>query len=185
VVLPGDGGQSARARREVTGQWRYLGWLLLFSAVSEVPYRLFIPDPDTLNVLPTLAGPAGGPRLAAEGASDRGLALSRWYGGGVCDVDVRFLWCVAAVALLLVIRRPGISALLPGRFVWRPINGKCCIAAAHRWRIPVRHMPDCALAGTVLVATCQGRLAASHAALGLCLYPVHFLLLLLVRQIAA
>ncbi|WP_218187521.1 TraX family protein, partial [Pseudomonas sp. SHC52] len=34
--------------------WRYLGWLLLFSAVSEIPYRLFIPDPSTLNVLPTL-----------------------------------------------------------------------------------------------------------------------------------
>src|SRR5471032_2818907 len=46
----------ARMRAVTTdGQWRYLGWLMLFSAISEIPYRLFIPDPDTLNVLPTLA----------------------------------------------------------------------------------------------------------------------------------
>ena len=46
----------SRARSVATdGQWRYLGWLLLFSAISEIPYRMFIPDPDTLNVLPTLA----------------------------------------------------------------------------------------------------------------------------------
>ena len=47
-----------RARDEIDrrpGPWRYLGWLLLFSLLSEIPYRLFIPDPDTLNVLPTLA----------------------------------------------------------------------------------------------------------------------------------
>ena len=44
----------ARASAQKT-EWRYLGWLLLFSAVSEIPYRLYIPDPDTLNVMPTLA----------------------------------------------------------------------------------------------------------------------------------
>ena len=55
---------------------RYLGWLLLFSVISEVPYRLFIEDADTLNVLPTLA--LG--MLVARGWQqktlfDRGLAL--------------------------------------------------------------------------------------------------------------
>ncbi|ERO63187.1 hypothetical protein P308_30380 [Pseudomonas piscis] len=35
------------------GQWSYLGWLLAFSGLSEIPYRLFVPEPDTLNVLPT------------------------------------------------------------------------------------------------------------------------------------
>lgn len=34
---------------------RYLGWLLLFSVLSEGPYRWLDPGPPTLNVMPTLA----------------------------------------------------------------------------------------------------------------------------------
>jgi hypothetical protein len=34
---------------------RYLGWLLTFAALSEIPYRMFVYPADTLNVLPTLA----------------------------------------------------------------------------------------------------------------------------------
>lgn len=45
----------SRAQAVTTdGQWRYLGWLSLFSALSEIPYRMYIPDHNTLNVLPTL-----------------------------------------------------------------------------------------------------------------------------------
>jgi hypothetical protein len=81
VVLPGDGGQSgARARREVRGQWRYLGWLLLFSAVSEVPYRMYIPDPDTLNVLPTLALGL----LVARAGKRRGVRRDCWRSSPWC-----------------------------------------------------------------------------------------------------
>ena len=32
-------------------EWRYLGWLLLFSLISEIPYRLYIPDPDISQVI--------------------------------------------------------------------------------------------------------------------------------------
>ena len=46
----------ARGPVAATGQWRYLGWLVLFSAVSEIPYRLFIADADTLKQL--LVNPA-------------------------------------------------------------------------------------------------------------------------------
>ncbi|WP_262259861.1 conjugal transfer protein TraX, partial [Escherichia coli] len=66
----------ARAGAQKT-EWRYLGWLLLFSAVSEIPYRLYIPDPDTLNVMPTLALGL----LVARGWQDRTL-LSRLLGVG-------------------------------------------------------------------------------------------------------
>ncbi|KTC59954.1 TraX family protein [Pseudomonas savastanoi] len=35
-------------------QWRYLGWLLVFAALAEIPYRLFMADVTVLNVMPTL-----------------------------------------------------------------------------------------------------------------------------------
>lgn len=34
---------------------RYLGWLLAFSLLSELPYRLLSPESATLNVMPTLS----------------------------------------------------------------------------------------------------------------------------------
>jgi hypothetical protein len=46
-----------KARATHTGvQWKYLTWLAVFSALAEVPYRLFMAgEVTTLNVLPTLA----------------------------------------------------------------------------------------------------------------------------------
>ena len=113
------------------GQWRYLGWLLLFSAVSEIPYRMYIPDPDTLNVLPTLAlgllvargwqQPVLASRLLAVGA----LLLAGFFSAAT---DVRFLWRAVAAG-----DAAGDSAALVfqrccrGWSAWRPINGRCCI----------------------------------------------------------
>ena len=37
------------------GNARYLGWLLAFSLLSELPYRLLSPESATLNVMPTLS----------------------------------------------------------------------------------------------------------------------------------
>ncbi|CAM3258341.1 conjugal transfer protein TraX [Pseudomonas floridensis] len=34
--------------------WRYLVWLLAFAVLSEIPYRLFMLDAGVLNVMPTL-----------------------------------------------------------------------------------------------------------------------------------
>jgi len=36
------------------GNARYLGWLMAFSLLSELPYRLLSPESATLNVMPTL-----------------------------------------------------------------------------------------------------------------------------------
>ncbi|AZC21218.1 TraX family protein [Pseudomonas sp. CMR5c] len=99
------------------GQWSYLGWLLAFSGLSEIPYRLFVPEPDTLNVLPTLALGL----LVARGWQRRsgldlvlgvvalGLAVgfSRWLMFGAFGV-------LLPLALLLVLRRPWYFAVLPG-----------------------------------------------------------------------
>ncbi|MFH7450798.1 TraX family protein, partial [Pseudomonas syringae pv. tagetis] len=35
-------------------QCGYLGWVLVFAALSEIPYRLFMADTTVLNVMPTL-----------------------------------------------------------------------------------------------------------------------------------
>ncbi len=47
---------ARRSAAEVGPQvkWRYLGWMLGFALVSEVPYRLFMADVTVLNVMPTL-----------------------------------------------------------------------------------------------------------------------------------
>jgi hypothetical protein len=79
---------------------RYLGWLLLFSVISEVPYRMFIDDADTLNVLPTLAlGLLVARGWQQKALFDRGLALIAVTIAGIffCAPDVRFFWCVVAV----------------------------------------------------------------------------------------
>ncbi len=157
------------------GQWRYLGWLLLFSAVSEVPYRMYIPDPDTLNVLPTLAlGLLVARGWQAQGRQARLLALVALVLAAVfwSRLMFRFLWCAVAA---------GNVAGDPSSLVFRAVagadlsGGQSMASAVSRRTIGQpgghsghRHMPDCALARTVPVATCQGRKTTPHAALGLC-----------------
>ncbi|MHC8323562.1 TraX family protein [Pseudomonas sp. GB2N2] len=178
--------------REVTHQWRYLGWLLLFSAISEIPYRLFIPDPDTLNVLPTLAlgllvargwqHPALQSRLLAAGA----LTLAAVFPE---QLMFGFFGVLLPLAMLLVIRQPWYFCLLPGLI---------CLAA-NQWEVlyhAARLGNKAAILGigTCLIAPWMGLILLRHAQAlkpppmrrwAYALYPLHFLLLLLIRQITA
>ena len=174
---------------QVSGQWRYLGWLLLFSAISEVPYRMFIDDADTLNVLPTLALGL----LVARGWQqktlvDRGLALIALTLGAVFSTQLMFgfFGVLLPLAMLMVFRRPWYFSLLPGLV---------CVAA-NQWQILLNSGTLVALLGLAacliaplggLVLLRQARHMAPPAmrrwAYGL--YPLHFLLLLLVRKIIA
>lgn len=174
------------------GQWRYLGWLLLFSAVSEIPYRMFIPDPDTLNVLPTLALGL----LVARGWRDRTLQ-ARLLAGAALVLAV-LLWArlmfgffgvLLPLAMLLVIRRPWYFALLPGLL---------CLAA-NQWQVlyyaarmgnhaAIPAIATCLIApwlGLFLLRHAQGVKPPPMRRWAYALYPVHFLVLLLIRQIAA
>ena len=173
----------------MSGQWRYLGWLLLFSAISEVPYRMFIDDADTLNVLPTLALGL----LVARGWQqktlvDRGLALIALTLGAVFSTQLMFgfFGVLLPLAMLMVFRRPWYFSLLPGLV---------CVAA-NQWQILLNSGTLVALLGLAacliaplggLVLLRQARHMAPPAmrrwAYGL--YPLHFLLLLLVRKIIA
>ncbi|TFF07613.1 conjugal transfer protein TraX [Pseudomonas sp. BCA14] len=170
----------------VSGQWRYLGWLLLFSVISEVPYRMFIDDADTLNVLPTLALGL----LVARGWQhktllDRGLALIALIIAGVFSTHLMFgfFGVLLPMAMLLVFRRSWYFSLLPGLV---------CIAA-NQWQVLLESGTWVALAGGVacLVAPLAGLLLLRHAGnfappamqrWAYILYPLHFFLLLVVRR---
>lgn len=183
---------SRDVSRKTDGQWRYLCWLLLFSAVSEIPYRVYIPDPETLNVMPTLAlgllvargwlDRALSARLIAVGAVLLAALFSNWLMFG-------FFGVLLPLALLLVIRRLWYFGLLPGLL---------CLAA-NQWQVlfdSARFGNSVAILGiaTCLFAPLLGMFLLRHAKSlqpppmrrwAYALYPAHFLLLLLIRQVAA
>ena len=173
----------------VTGQWRYLGWLLLFSVISEVPYRMFIDDADTLNVLPTLAlGLLVARGWQQKALFDRGLALIAVVTAAVFATHLMFgfFGVLLPLAMLLVFSRPWYFSVLPGLV---------CVAA-NQWQIllssgtPVALMGLAAcliapLAGLVLLRQAKNTRPPAMRRWAYALYPLHFLLLLLVRQVIA
>ena len=166
---------------------RYLGWLLLFSVISEIPYRMFIEDADTLNVLPTLALGL----LVARGwqqktLPDRLLALIAITIAAVFSPHLMFgfFGVLLPLAMLLVFRRAWYFSVLPGLV---------CVAA-NQWQVLLNSGSLVALAGlaSCLIAPLAGLVLLRHAknvtppamrrwAYGL--YPLHFLLLMVVRLI--
>jgi len=174
------------------GQWRYLGWLLLFSAVSEIPYRMFIPEHDTLNVMPTLVlgllvargwqQPTLQSRLLAAGAVLLAVLFTQKLMFG-------FFGVLLPLALLLVIRRPWYYALLPGLV---------CLAA-NQWQVlfyAARLGTSAAIPAivTCLIAPWLGLFLLRHLhdvkappmrRWAYALYPAHFLMLLALRQAIA
>jgi hypothetical protein len=173
-------------------EWRYLGWLLLFSLLSEIPYRLYIPDPDTLNVMPTLALGL----LVARGWQDRAL-VSRLLAVGALLVAALFperlmfglFGVLLPLAMLLVFRKPWYFSVLPGLV---------CLAA-NQWQVlfeSAQFGDRVAVLGiaTCLMAPLAGMFLLRHARhlqpppmrrWAYALYPVHFLLLLAARQLIA
>ena len=88
---------------------RYLGWLLLFSLISEWPYRLLVPTAESLNVMPTLV--LG---LLIANAVQRTDIQARWLGAGALATAVlAHEWLMFGVfgallpaAFLLALRGP-------------------------------------------------------------------------------
>jgi hypothetical protein len=95
----------------------YLGWMLLFAALSEIPYRLFQPHPDTLNVLPTLALGL----LLADAWQER-TRNATWAGLGALVLAIllhrQLMFGLPGVLLplatLVALARPGYWAMLAG-----------------------------------------------------------------------
>ncbi|MHC8388882.1 TraX family protein [Pseudomonas sp. MDT2-39-1] len=184
----------ARPRAVTTdGQGRYLGWLLLFSTISEIPYRMYIPDPNTLNVLPSLALGL----LVARGWQQETLQ-SRLLAVGALTLAALFperlmfgfFGVLLPLVMLLVIKRPWYFSLLPGLV---------CLAA-NQWEVlyySARFGNSAAIFGiaTCLMAPMVGLLLLRHAGRlkppppmrrwAYALYPAHFLLLLVLREVLA
>ena len=177
---------------ESGGQWRYLGWLLLFSAVSEIPYRMFIPEHDTLNVMPTLvlgllvARGWQQPTLHSRLLAAVALLLAALF---TQKVMFGFFGVLLPLALLLVIRRPWYYALLPGLV---------CLAA-NQWQVlyyAVRLGNSAAIPAivTCLIAPLLGLFLLRHIKdvkpppmrrWAYALYPAHFFILLTLRLLIA
>ncbi len=171
-------------------EWRYPGWLLLFSLLSEIPYRLYIPDPDTLNVMPTLALGL----LVARGWQDRAL-VSRLLGVSALLVAAllpeRLMFGLFGIllplAMLLAFRKPWYFSLLPGLV---------CLAA-NQWQVlyeSAQFGNRVAIFGiaTCLMAPLLGMFLLRHVTFlrappmrrwAYALYPAHFMVLLGLRQL--
>ena len=173
-------------------EWRYLGWLLLFSAVSEIPYRLYIPDPDTLNVMPTLAlGLLVARAWQDPSIMSRSLGVAALVLAAVFSERLMFgfFGVLLPLAMLLVFHRPWYFSLL---------SGLICLAA-NQWQVlydSARFGNSVAILGIAicLFAPMPGMFLLRHARhlqpppmrrWAYALYPAHFLLLLLIRQVAA
>lgn len=109
----------ARPRAEGAGgvTTRYLGWLLLFSLISEWPYRLLVPTAESLNVMPTLV--LG---LLIANAVQRADIQARWLGAGALATAVlAHEWLMFGV----------FGALLPAAFLLA-LKG-----SRSRWLLPM------------------------------------------------
>ncbi|MNQ85550.1 TraX protein [compost metagenome] len=180
AAVPGDG----------VRQWRYLGWLLLFSLLSEIPYRLYIPDPGVLNVLPTLALGL----LVARGWQQpdiqaRGLGLVALLLGALFSERLMFgvFGVLLPLATLLVIRKPWFFAVLPGLVCLAANEWEALIAASrHGNTLAEVAFGVCLIAplgGLLLLRGVRQCSPPPMRRWAYALYPVHFLLLLGLRQV--
>ena len=173
----------------VTRQWHYVGWVVLFSVISEVPYRMFIEDADTLNVLPTLAlGLLVARGWHQKALLDRGLALIAVMIAAVFSTQLMFgfFGVLLPLAMVLVFCRPWYFSILPGAV---------CVVA-NQWQALLNSGTFLALSGLTvcMVAPLLGLVLLRHAKnaappamrrWAYSLYPAHFIVLLAVRQVIA
>ncbi|PZP22153.1 TraX family protein [Pseudomonas kuykendallii] len=169
---------------------RYLGALLVFALLAEVPYRLLVGDAATLNVLPTLAlglsiaqalrQPRRGRLLLAGAALALAIVCNRWLMFGAAGA-------LLPAACLLVLRRPLWCAALPGLVClaanwWPPL-----FAEAAAWQpFALLVLGMCLVAPALGLAVLRVDTAIGVPPLrrwGYLLYPGHFLLLAAVRAL--
>lgn len=174
-------------------QWKYLTWMAVFALLAEVPYRLFMTDEAyTLNVLPTLALGL----LVAQGWVGRALAV-RVMGFAALGVAVLFsdhlmfgaFGVLLPLACLLVLQRPIWLAIVPGVIclfsnAWRQIID------GTQWGDPISvgALIVCLLGpvlGMLLLRSQSPFAVLPMRRWAYAIYPVHFLLLLGLRQIVA
>ncbi|MFJ4141809.1 TraX family protein [Pseudomonas sp. NPDC089734] len=173
-------------------QWRYLGWLLVFAGLSEIPYRLFMTDITTLNVMPTLFLGL----LVAQGwrhrnATTRVMAMVAVLLALLFQQQLMFgFWGVLLpLACLLVLSRPLWYAVFPAALCLAG-NAWPQMFAAMAWGDPVSiaAVIVCLIApalGMALLRFKPGFKVWPMRRWAYGIYPGHFLLLLGLRELLA
>ncbi|KAA8710537.1 TraX family protein [Pseudomonas cannabina] len=171
-------------------QWRYLGWLLVFAGLAEIPYRLFMADATVLNVMPTLL---------------LGLVIAQGWQQRNPTTRV-----MAIVALLLTamfqkylmfgfsgVLLPLVFVLVLQKRVWYSVFPAIFCLAGNAWSqmfagaswgdpISVGSIVACVLApalGMTLLRSKPGFAVIPMRRWAYAIYPLHFLLLLGVRAV--
>jgi hypothetical protein len=174
-------------------QWKYLAWLLVFSCIAELPYRLYMAEEAyTLNVLPTLALGL----LVAQGWASRAMGV-RLLGGAALVVALVFsdhlmfsaFGVLLPLACLLVLRRPLWLAIVPG-VVCLFSNAWRQILEGTQWGDPVSvgALNACLLGPAMGMALLRGQPPFGVLPMrrwAYAIYPLHFLVLLGVRELLA
>jgi hypothetical protein len=192
LAIAANLGRRSALFPDPTVQWRYLGWMLLFAALAELPYRLYMDDAHTLNVLPTLVLGL----LIAQGWRHR-LPLTRAMAGFALLVAVLFqkylMFSLAGVllplAFLLVLHRPLWFAVLPA-VLCVAANAWPQMFAGAAWGDPISigSLIACLLAPVLGLALLRRRLSFPVKPMrrwAYAIYPAHFLLLLGLRELLA
>ncbi|MGV8918968.1 MAG: TraX family protein [Pseudomonas sp.] len=177
-----------------SAEWRYLGWLVVFAVVAELPYRLYLPEGEatTLNVLPTLAlGLLVAKGWLQRNALNRVLALGTLLLAAIFQQKIMFgFWGVLLpLACLLVLHRPLWWALLPG-LVCLASNAWPQIFAAVGWGDPISigALLACLLGpmlGLAIVRSKPGFAVWPMRRWAYAIYPLHFLALWALRSVLA
>jgi hypothetical protein len=175
-----------QARREPAAPlpWRYLGWMLAFTLLSEWPYRLFVVPAETLSVMPTLTLGL----LVVNGLRQRtalalalgtaALAAAAWW----ADELMFGLPGVLLPAVMWgVYKRPLAWQLLPGLLcllanVWLQLLDQ----SLQGYWVAMAGIAACLLAPLLGMSLLRRRLAMHIQPLGRWgygFYPVHFLCL--------
>ncbi|NQD96426.1 conjugal transfer protein TraX, partial [Pseudomonas sp. CrR25] len=108
---------AANLSRPVAGQrspvpWRYLGLLLGFALLSEWPYRLLAPAPQSWNIMPTLVlGLLIANALLQPARSQRWLGLAALLAAAIGHAWLMFgvAGVLLPAALVLALRRPWLA----------------------------------------------------------------------------
>jgi hypothetical protein len=146
---------------------RYLGWLMAFSLLSELPYRLLSPESATLNVMPTLL---------------LGLLVA-W---GVHHGERTSLLLAAATVLIAILLHRQLmygvlGVLLPAAFVqglkglrwwWLPATLAVLANGRNRWFAELGLVPDTLASFAMACAAALLGLYLLHRALPLKIWPV-------------
>lgn len=174
-------------------QWRYLAWLVVFAAVAELPYRLFmLTEANTLNVMPTLALGL----LVARGWRERtsgavALAVVAFTIAVLFQARLMFgfFGVMLPLVFLWVFRGPWYGAVLPG-LVCLASNAwpEMFVGASRGDRVSILGIVACVGAPVVGLMVLRSKpdfpiWPMRHWAYAL--YPAHFLVLVGLRAVLA